>query len=493
AVTVVGARDTVGTQVVQRGGIQCFDYKGFGHYDKVCRAPKRAKDYAYHKEKILLCKDRDARIQLSAKQEEILYDTDEEPTEQELEAHYMYMAKIQEVLLVTADATGPIYDTEHIEQPETINDLYVMEKVDSNTTLDSSDMIKNDLQIEKEIKKEMFEDLKYVKSLENVVDELQSKNYDFSKEYDLILFETQLQEKTNVNLRNLLNKMKGKSVDTKFDKPSVVRQPNVVRFQKPSVMEKPSLFSNSLEPQLFLKSRPAPKTNEIKGMYRIDRVTHSTNIVQIILFIIDFGCTKQMTGNLKLLINFVENFLGTVRFGNDQFAPILGYGDLVQGNITIKRVYYVEGLNHNLFSVGQFYDANVEVAFQKDLCLGNHDHNNELLSSTLVTEDVPTTEMTVNVIIQELETLFGLMYNEYFTGEKHIVSRQEERIDFEKSFAPVAQLEAVRIFITYAAHKSITIYQMDIKTAFLNGPLKKEVYVSQPDGFIDLHHPNKVY
>ncbi|GKB09147.1 hypothetical protein Tco_0837459 [Tanacetum coccineum] len=144
AVTVVGARDTVGTQVVQRGGIQCFDYKGFGHYDKVCRAPKRAKDYAYHKEKILLCKDRDARIQLSAKQEEILYDTDEEPTEQELEAHYMYMAKIQEVLLVTADATGPIYDTEHIEQPETINDLYVMEKVDSNTTLDSSDMSNNE-------------------------------------------------------------------------------------------------------------------------------------------------------------------------------------------------------------------------------------------------------------------------------------------------------------------------------------------------------------
>ncbi|GJV94139.1 hypothetical protein Tco_1541952 [Tanacetum coccineum] len=56
-----------------------------------------------------------------------------------------------------------------------------------------------------------------------------------------------------------------------------------------------------------------------------------------------------MTGNLKLLCNFVEKFLGTVRFGNDQFAPILGYRDLIQGNVTIKRVYYVEGLNHNLF------------------------------------------------------------------------------------------------------------------------------------------------
>ncbi|GJZ99087.1 retrovirus-related pol polyprotein from transposon TNT 1-94 [Tanacetum coccineum] len=67
-----------------------------------------------------------------------------------------------------------------------------------------------------------------------------------------------------------------------------------------------------------------------------------------------------MTGNLSLLCNFVEKYLGTVHFGNDQFAPILGYGDLVQGNITIKRVYYVEGLNHNLFSVGQFCDADLE-------------------------------------------------------------------------------------------------------------------------------------
>ncbi|GJT20623.1 putative reverse transcriptase domain-containing protein [Tanacetum coccineum] len=89
----------------------------------------------------------------------------------------------------------------------------------------------------------------------------------------------------------------------------------------------------------------------------IDIISRITNIVQLILFIVDSGCTKHMTGNLKLLCNFVEKFLGTVHFGNDQFAPILGYGDLNQGNVTIKRVYYVEGLNHNLFSVGQFCDA----------------------------------------------------------------------------------------------------------------------------------------
>ncbi|GJQ95917.1 retrovirus-related pol polyprotein from transposon TNT 1-94 [Tanacetum coccineum] len=66
-------------------------------------------------------------------------------------------------------------------------------------------------------------------------------------------------------------------------------------------------------------------------------------------------------------------------------------------------------------------------------------------------------------------------------------------IDFEESFAIVARLEAVRIFLAYAAHKSFLIYQMDIKMAFLNGLLKEEIYVAQPDGFVDPDHPKKVY
>ncbi|GKD74674.1 retrovirus-related pol polyprotein from transposon TNT 1-94, partial [Tanacetum coccineum] len=71
--------------------------------------------------------------------------------------------------------------------------------------------------------------------------------------------------------------------------------------------------------------------------------------------------------------------------------------------------------------------------------------------------------------------------------------RQEEGIDFEESFAPVARIEAIRIFIANAASKNITISQMDVKTTFLNGELKEEVYVSQPEGFVDLDHPTHVY
>nr|GEZ42035.1 retrotransposon protein, putative, unclassified [Tanacetum cinerariifolium]GEZ48362.1 retrotransposon protein, putative, unclassified [Tanacetum cinerariifolium] len=73
-----------------------------------------------------------------------------------------------------------------------------------------------------------------------------------------------------------------------------------------------------------------------------------------------------MTGNLKLLINFIWKFMGTVRFENDHVAAILGFGDLQWGNILITRVYFVEGLGHNLFSIGQFYDSDFEVAFRRD-------------------------------------------------------------------------------------------------------------------------------
>ncbi|GJX07195.1 integrase, catalytic region, zinc finger, CCHC-type containing protein [Tanacetum coccineum] len=186
---------------------------------------KRVKDAAYHKEKILLCKQKEARVQLNAEQADWKDDTDDESDDQELEAHYMYMAQLQEVTPDQVDNSGPIFDDEPMHK-----------------------------------------------------------------------------------------------------------------------------------------------------------------LVEIILFIVDSGCSKHMTGNLKLLTNFVEKFLGTVKFGNDQIAPILGYGDLVQGTITIKRVYYVEGLNHNLFSVGQFCDADLEVAFRKSTCYIRDLKGNDLLTGSRGTD-----------------------------------------------------------------------------------------------------------
>ncbi|GJS90254.1 retrovirus-related pol polyprotein from transposon TNT 1-94 [Tanacetum coccineum] len=312
----------------------------------------------------------------------------------------------------------------------------------------------------------------------------------FQKEREQYLeiqdLKAQLQDKNIAisELKKLIEKCKGKSVETKFDKPSVVRQPNAQRISKPSVLGKPAPFSDSLERKNFSTKKSVPKTNESEGLSKTvttqklpqtatqavrntnvikpgmsnsqmkdkvmpinshvkdnktevedhHRISSSSNktksvtvsndclksrtsnvnvvcatcgkcvfnsnhdacaskylndvnartkkpkIVQLILFIVDSGCTKHMTGNLTLLCNFVEKYLGTVRFGNDQFAPILGYGDLVQGNIMINRVYYVEGLNHNLFSVGQFCDADLEVAFRKSTCFVRDLQGNDLLT-----------------------------------------------------------------------------------------------------------------
>ncbi|GJT06710.1 retrovirus-related pol polyprotein from transposon TNT 1-94 [Tanacetum coccineum] len=160
--TVAGARETVGSQVVQQTGIQCFNCKGYGHYAKECRKPKRVKDYAYHKEKMMMCKQAEQGVPLQAEQADWLEDTDEEIDEQELEAHYSYMAKIQDVSPEGTSSTGQpleqvqnqnesnVYDNvrRHSEQPESINDTYVLEKDDSNVTPDSSNICTNDNQVD---------------------------------------------------------------------------------------------------------------------------------------------------------------------------------------------------------------------------------------------------------------------------------------------------------------------------------------------------------
>ncbi|GJZ14010.1 copia protein [Tanacetum coccineum] len=160
AVNVAGARENVGTLVVQKSGIQCYNCKEYGHLSRECQKPKRAKDAAYHKEKMLLCKQEEAGVQLNADQSDWKDDTDDESDDQELEAHYMYMTLIQEVTPDPVDNSGAIFDVEplhkvqnnndnynvfaieneHPEQPESVNDIYLEEQGDTNITIDSLDI-----------------------------------------------------------------------------------------------------------------------------------------------------------------------------------------------------------------------------------------------------------------------------------------------------------------------------------------------------------------
>nr|GEW01035.1 hypothetical protein [Tanacetum cinerariifolium] len=657
-VNVAGARKNAGSPVVYQSGIQCFNCKEFGHFAKECKNLKRVKDSAYHKEKMLLCKQAEKGVPLQAEQYNWLEDTDEEIDEQELEAHYSYIAKIQKNdqndveshdervalanlianLKLDADENKKIQKqikkanttlAQELKECKTIlaktsktlgesisvrdsclvalqNKQTEFEKYkafnDHTVNYDKLEMVKekhDELIKQSLLTKSHYEGLvkqktksqpiqtihmmapkvptyngrptfanpRYLKQAQSEIpclyalpydqstranrlipdaketlalerDSRSKLNKDLVRPYDYTTlnsvyenfkpltqeFEIQLAHaneirkkiksrqaynvmKNNINhfkeivdnawikhskdqfhlkaqlqdkniaiseLKKLIEKGKGKSVKTKFDKPSVVRQPNAQRILKPSILgvnhktnvsrqqhrsnqlkdkvlpnnsqlklkktqveEHPripsipnkmksvttcndSLNSRTLnvnvvcatckkclvdsdhfacvtkmlndvnartkKPNVVPISTRKPKGHTNKSVttpHKKKVASKSTNqkpqsyyrmlyektsktwkwwielqspseykwIVQLIIFIVDSGCTKHMTGNLKLLCNFVEKFLGTVRFGNDQFAPVLGYGDLVQGNIMINRVYYVEGLNHNLFSV----------------------------------------------------------------------------------------------------------------------------------------------
>ncbi|GKB43131.1 retrovirus-related pol polyprotein from transposon TNT 1-94, partial [Tanacetum coccineum] len=97
-----------------------------------------------------------------------------------------------------------------------------------------------------------------------------------------------------------------------------------------------------------------------------ENVSLEWQVIEICLWCVNSGCSKHMTGNLKLLINFIWKFMGNVHFRNDHVAAILGYSDPQWGNILITWVYFVKGLGHDLFSVGQFCDSDLEVAFRRN-------------------------------------------------------------------------------------------------------------------------------
>nr|GEZ86932.1 copia protein [Tanacetum cinerariifolium] len=112
------------------------------------------------------------------------------------------------------------------------------------------------------------------------------------------------------------------------------------------------------------------------------------------------------------------------------------------------------------------------------------------IGTPMATKPKLDTELSGNPVDQtDYRSKIGSLM--YLTSSRPDIVQEEEGIDFQKSFAPVARLEAVQIFVAYVVHKSFLIYQMDVKMAFLNGQLKEEVYVAKPDGFVDPDHPEK--
>nr|GEU62014.1 retrovirus-related Pol polyprotein from transposon TNT 1-94 [Tanacetum cinerariifolium] len=260
------------------------------------------------------------------------------------------------------------------------------------------------------------------------------------------------------------------------------------------------------------------------------------------------GRTFTIVGNLCPL---TSKFMGTVRFGNDQISSVIGYGDYQLGNVIISRVYYVEDapstsipssleqehspiisqgfeespkmptfhvdpLNsspqnltpqgsssnviqiHTLFEhLGRLEPKNFKQAMTKPSWIDAMQEEIHEFERLEVWELVPCPD---NVFLIKLKWIYKVKTNEsseVLKNKARLVAQgfrqEEEGIDFEESFAPVARIEAIRVFAANAARKNMTIYQIDVKTAFLNGKLKEEVYISQPEGFVDQDNPSHVY
>ncbi|GJR93934.1 retrovirus-related pol polyprotein from transposon TNT 1-94 [Tanacetum coccineum] len=162
----------------------------------------------------------------------------------------------------------------------------------------------------------------------------------------------------NVNARNKSKSVK-KSSKRKVWKPTgkVITTTTEVPLRKPPAPE-----NETAQPVVTLVYSRKPRKS------KTNVPISKSKVIQIVLCYLDSGCSKHMTEDRSQLINFVNKFLGTIKFRNDHVAKILGYDDYQIGNVTISRVYYVEGLGHNLFSVGQFYNSNLEVAFRQHTC-----------------------------------------------------------------------------------------------------------------------------
>nr|GEW02366.1 uncharacterized mitochondrial protein AtMg00810-like [Tanacetum cinerariifolium] len=162
----------------------------------------------------------------------------------------------------------------------------------------------------------------------------------------------------------------------------------VTKLTTKNVNLKTSVSKDKVKPQVLTREKHAIDVKPIVPCHRNNRDAHldylrhlkesvetirdiveeAKVVVQIILRYLDSGCSKHITGDCSRLMNFVKKFIETVRFGNDHFGAIMGYEDYVIGNSVISMVYYVEGLGHNFFSVRQFCDSDLEVAFQKHSC-----------------------------------------------------------------------------------------------------------------------------
>nr|GEX73815.1 integrase, catalytic region, zinc finger, CCHC-type, peptidase aspartic, catalytic [Tanacetum cinerariifolium] len=194
-----------------------------------------------------------------------------------------------------------------------------------------------------------------IKQLKKQISHLQETHSEVDRTLDFWTLDSQITQLTEkVTVLQAQNDLVSKD----HVKPTVLAPGKYVIDVEPI----PSCLRNNREARLdYLKHLK-------ESVETIREIVEEAKVVQIVLWYLDSCCSKHMMEDRSRLMNFVKKFIGTVRFRNDHFGAIMGYGDYVIGDSVILRIYYVEGLGHNMFSVKQFCDSDLEVALRKHSC-----------------------------------------------------------------------------------------------------------------------------
>nr|GEU86004.1 protein FAR1-related sequence 5-like [Tanacetum cinerariifolium] len=366
-------------------------------------------------------------------------------------------------------------------------------------------------------------------------------------------------------------KMKNKMIQLNYAKLNALYETFVPQKEFPAeqtYISTPYTSNVSFKSSKEISDSPTPKMLNENSRVQISLFTSSiaakTRNLGATSVVAKSRCSKHMTGNLQVLRNFIEKFIGTICFRNDHFTVITRYGDYVQGNLMMCHVYYVEGLGHNLFLVGQFCDGYLEPVSKKasfppklvpsiesklellqiDLCRTMRvasindkryilvivdDYSQYTWVFFLYTKD-EAPDMIINFITQIQRTSQQIGFVERrnhtlveavrtmlifsktpeflwaeaiatacFTHNRSLVHTRYNKTPYEliKGIKPNFQYFHMFKSLCYPTNDRDDLGKMkpkaDNETAFLNGQLKEEVFVSQPDGFVDLNFPNHVY